>query len=98
MGDLDGDGDIDMAAVWKDWQPSTNSDRAGWLCAFNEEGRFSSKVRIEPFPGIAPIPRLAGADLTGDERMELMVGFGYSSDVTQPLGIGLSSLSWIKNC
>lgn len=83
LGDLDGDGDMDMAAVWKDWQPSTNSGRAGWLCAFNEDGRFSPKVRIESFPTIAPIPRLAGADLLGDDRMELIVSSGRSLDLLE---------------
>ena len=83
LGDLDGDGDRDLAAVWEDWQPLTNSGRAGWLCAFNEGGRFSPEVRIEPFPRIGPIPRLIGADFTGDERMELMVGFGLSLDVLE---------------
>ena len=97
LGDLDGDGDMDMAAVWKDWQPSTNFNRAGWLYALNEDGRFSSKVRIEPFPEIGPIPRLAGADLTGDERMELMVGFGHSLDILEHSSAGWSVVRHIAD-
>ena len=90
LGDLDGDGDMDMGAVWEDWQPITNSGRAGWLCAFNERGYFSPKVRMEPFPEIGPIPRLVGADLLGDDRMELIVGFGRSLDLLEHSSAGWS--------
>ena len=90
LGDLDGDGDLDMAAVWEAWEPRTNSGSAGWLCAFNEGRNFFPEVRMEPFPEIGPIPRLAGADLLGDDRMELIVGFGRSLDLLEPSSAGWS--------
>lgn len=45
---------------------------------------------MEPFPEIGPIPRLAGADLLGDDRMELIVGFGRSLDLLEPSSAGWS--------
>ena len=81
LGDVDGDGDLDLAALWQHWQPRADAGRAGWLCAFNEGGGFSRQVRVEPFSQIGPIPRLVGADWLGDDRIELIVGFGHALDL-----------------
>ena len=72
--------------------PITNSSAgssAGWLCAFNEGGSFSPEVSLERFPAVGPIPRLIGANLFGDDRMELIVGFG---SFTRHIGAFISRL------
>jgi hypothetical protein len=63
LGDLDGDGDLDLAATYD------NPNGRGWLCAYNDGLGGFSHPRAHP----APSPYLQGGDLDADGRMDILV-------------------------
>ncbi|MFA6108953.1 MAG: FG-GAP-like repeat-containing protein [Candidatus Latescibacterota bacterium] len=77
LGDLDGDGDLDLAVVCEEGAPG--AEIAGWLVAWNDGcGRFTVGTR-EVFRSAGPtagIVTLEAADLTGDGLADLGVGQG----------------------
>ena len=63
LGDLDGDGYVDLATTYN------TLEATGWLCAFNNgKGGFSNP---QAFP--APPPYLQGGNINADDRMDILV-------------------------
>ncbi|MCG3772920.1 MAG: hypothetical protein JW384_04144 [Nitrosomonadaceae bacterium] len=77
LGDLDGDGDLDLVAPWSD------KDQSGWLLAFNDGKGGFTHTQVEHFPlaidGSANF--VAGADLDGNGRMDLVLYSGTEKPV-----------------
>ena len=77
--DLDGDGDLDLFAVWQYYQgrlPTT-----GWLMALNDGQGALELRRIEEVVG--GILEVLGADLTGDGQDEIAISISNNGQVTE---------------
>ena len=80
LGDIDGDGDVDLVAVWT---RSTALDGSflpgrhwGWTVAFNDgRGGFVSTREVQVGPTTVK-PRVAGSDFDGDGLLDLMAFVG----------------------
>ena len=69
LGDLDGDGDLDLVAPWSD------SNNSGWLMAFNDDSGSFNRIQTVPFPPAVDdnAKFVGGADLDGNGRMDLVL-------------------------
>ncbi|MEW6754937.1 MAG: FG-GAP-like repeat-containing protein [Candidatus Latescibacterota bacterium] len=68
LGDLDGDQDLDLCAVWQ----GQYAEGQGWLVAFNDGTGAFRTGRAEPLQ----LPFLDAADLNGDGLLDLMLAAG----------------------
>ena len=81
--DLDGDGDLDLFAVWQYYQgrePTT-----GWLMALNDGQGALELRRIEEAAasGRTTLLEVLGADLTGDGQDEIAISISNNGLVTE---------------
>jgi hypothetical protein len=80
LGDLDGDGDLDLVARWYDRQ------MGGYLLSFNDgQGRFA-RTQVESFPGRDLNFKgafVSGGDLNGDGRMDLVLASAWGEPQPQ---------------
>ncbi|MEW6750063.1 MAG: VCBS repeat-containing protein, partial [Candidatus Latescibacterota bacterium] len=68
LGDVDGDQDLDLCAVWEGYY----GEGEGWLAALNDGTGVLRTERIEPLPS----PFLDAADLNRDGLLDLMLASG----------------------
>ena len=91
--DLDGDGDLDLFALWQYWQREEESEpsgnKVGWLMALNDGQGALGLGRIEEVEATGGtstsgvILGVIGADLTGDGQDEIAMYASNIGEVTE---------------
>ena len=85
LGDIDGDGDVDLVAAWSRSTGNIGPGHGGWTVAFNNgRGEFVSIREIQVGPATRT-PRIQGGDFDGDGLLDLVVG-GASVDLLHNQG------------
>ena len=101
--DLDGDGDLDLFALWMYRQTDKVAPKAGWLMALNdghgalklrrvEEVTATGETSTDEDTGATSIPGVVlavlGADLTGDGQDEIVLSTSNGGQITEVWSIG----------
>ena len=77
--DLDGDGDLDLFAVWSYLQG--RFDKAGWLMALNDgQGALELRRLEEVISTSLGLLAVLGADLTGDGQDEIVLSINNNNE------------------
>ena len=86
LGDIDGDGDVDLVAAWSRSTGNVGPEHWGWTVAFNNgRGEFVS-VRERQVGPTTGSPRIQGGDFDGDGLLDLAVTEGASAELLHNQG------------
>ena len=86
LGDIDGDGDVDLLAAWSRSTSNVGPEHWGWTVAFNNgRGEFVS-VRERQVGPTTGSPRIQGGDFDGDGLLDLAVTERASAELLHNQG------------
>ena len=101
--DLDGDGDLDLFALWRYRQTGKSGAKAGWLMALNDGHGALKRRRVEEVTATGEtstdedtgatsisgvVLGVTSADLTGDGRDEIVLSTSNEGQITEVWSIG----------